>query len=202
MEFTALDGAVAVIVLISGILAYARGFMREVLAIAAWVAAAVAGYYFAPQLAPLTAEVPVVGEFLADSCGLRTVVAAAVIFVGALLVLSIFTPLFSGAVQRSALGAFDQALGFLFGVARGLVLVAIALVIYDRAIATEPQPMIDESQTARLFDSLLSDVNEQIPTETPGWATQLYDDFLAHCEGDRSVVTPSTPSTTDQNADQ
>ena len=64
MEFTALDGGVAVITLISGILAYARGFVREVLAIAAWVVAAVAAYYFAPDLAPLTAEVPVVGEFL------------------------------------------------------------------------------------------------------------------------------------------
>ena len=37
----------------------------------------------------------------------------------ALLLISIFIPLFAGAVQRSALGGVDQALGFLFGVLRG-----------------------------------------------------------------------------------
>ena len=47
MEFTALDGGVAVVTLISGILAYARGFIRETLAIGAWVVAAVAAFYFA-----------------------------------------------------------------------------------------------------------------------------------------------------------
>ncbi len=198
MEFTALDGGVAVVTLISGILAYSRGFMREILAIVAWVAAAVAGYYFAPQLAPLTAEVPIIGEFLQDSCGLRTIVAAAVIFVGALLVLSILTPLFSGAVQRSALGGIDQALGFLFGVARGLVLVAIALVIYEKTIAGEPQPMIDDSQTSRLFAQVLTNVNQQIPTETPDWASTLYSDFMGHCEGTTGAVAPETAPATDQ----
>ena len=199
MEFTALDGGVAVVTLISGILAYARGFIREVLAIVAWVAAAVAAYYFAPDLAPIMAEIPVVGEFLQDSCGLRTIVAAAVIFVGALLILSIFTPLFSGAVQRSAMGGVDQALGFLFGVARGLVLVAIGLVIYDRAFAGgEPHPMVANSQTAQLFDQALNNVNDQIPTETPDWASQIWNGFLAHCEGEAAIVAPETAPAADQ----
>ena len=39
-------------------------------------------------------------------------------------------------VQRSALGGLDQALGFLFGVARGILLVAVAFIVYDRAVAT------------------------------------------------------------------
>lgn len=47
--FTIIDGVVALIVVLSGLLAYSRGFMREVLAIAGWVAAAVLAFIFAPQ---------------------------------------------------------------------------------------------------------------------------------------------------------
>ena len=202
MEFTALDGGVAIVTLISGILAYARGFIREVLAIAAWVAAAVIAYYVAPQNAHLTAEIPVVGDFLKDSCGLRTIVAAAIVFVVALLVLSMFTPLFSGAVQRSSVGGVDQALGFLFGVARGLVLVAVALVIYQQTLGGEPIDMVQNSQTQKLFNSILQDVDQQIPTETPDWADTLFQDFMAGCQDPIIAPEATTPESDETATDQ
>ena len=42
---------------------------------------------------------------------------------------ALFTPVFAGAVQRWALGGIDQALGFLFGAARGILLIAIAFIV-------------------------------------------------------------------------
>ena len=189
MEFTAVDGGAALITLISGILAFSRGFVRETLAILAWVAAAVVGYYFAPQIEPLVKEIPVVGDFLSDSCELATIVAFAGIFAAALLIMSIFTPLFSGAVRRSALGGFDQSLGFIFGVARGLLLVAIALVVYDRIISTEPVPMIDNSQTARIFSQALDSLNESIPVEAPTWLQERYQEVMVNCPVDAPVET-------------
>jgi membrane protein required for colicin V production len=98
---------------------------------------------------PLVKELPVVGEFLSDSCELSVVAAFAGVFVIGLIVAALFTPLFSGAVQRSALGGIDQALGFLFGAARGVLLIAIAFIVYDRVLADQPIPMIDNSRTAR-----------------------------------------------------
>jgi len=183
MEFTAVDGGVAVIILISGILAYARGFMREIMAILAWVAAAVAGYYLAPKVQPLISEVPVIGDFLRDNCELGTIAAFAAVFAGALLVMSIFTPLFSGAVRRSSVGGFDQALGFVFGVARGVVLVAIAFVIYDRVIPNEPTPMIDNSQSAQVFAQLEARMNEEIPADLPTWVEDRYTEVMVSCAG-------------------
>ncbi|MFQ5437538.1 MAG: CvpA family protein, partial [Paracoccaceae bacterium] len=66
--FTIVDGAVAGIILVSAVLAFARGFVREVLAILGWVVAAAVAFAFAPQAEPLIKEIPVVGDFLTDSC--------------------------------------------------------------------------------------------------------------------------------------
>jgi len=187
MEFTAVDGGVAVIILISGILAYARGFMREILAILTWVAAAVAGYYFAPQLQPMIAEVPVIGTFLKDNCDLGTIASFAAVFAATLLVVSLFTPLFSGAVRRSVFGGFDQALGFLFGIARGIILVAIAFVVYERVISSGPVAMVDNSQSAKVFKQLETQLNDKIPAEAPKWFEDRYTEIMANC--------PKTPPT-------
>ncbi len=51
---------------------------------------------------------------MGDSCELATIAAFAVVFALALVVFSIFTPLFSSLVQRSAVGGIDQGIGFLF----------------------------------------------------------------------------------------
>ena len=114
--FTIIDGVVAVIIVLSALLAYSRGFVREAMAIAGWVAAAFLAFMFAPQVEPLVKEIPVIGEFLADSCELAIIAAFAVVFAIALIVTSLFTPLFSSLVQRSALGGIDQGVGFVYGV--------------------------------------------------------------------------------------
>ncbi len=110
--FTIIDGVVAIIIVLSALLAYSRGFVREGLAIAGWFAAAILAFMFAPQVEPLVKEIPVIGEFLADSCELAIIAAFAVVFAIALIVTSLFTPLFSSLVQRSALGGLTKALVF------------------------------------------------------------------------------------------
>lgn len=182
--FTLIDGVVAVIIVVSAILAYSRGFVREALAIGGWVVAAIAAYYLAPTIEPLIAEIPIeqVRNIL-DNCELGTIAAFFVVMVVGLIIVSIFTPVFAGAVQRSALGGLDQGLGFLFGALRGALLVVIALVIYDRIVISDPMPMIEDSRTAKLFASITTTVNDQIPEEAPSWITARYNDLIAHCSG-------------------
>ena len=84
--FTIIDGAVALVIVVSALLAYARGFVREVMAIIGWVAAGVLAYMFAPQAEPLMAEIPVVGDFIADSCELSLIAAFFAVFAIALIV--------------------------------------------------------------------------------------------------------------------
>ncbi|MEM6390737.1 MAG: CvpA family protein, partial [Pseudomonadota bacterium] len=129
--FTIIDGIVALVILLSALLAYSRGLVREALAIGGWIVAAIVAYMFAPQVEPLVKEVPVISDLIGDNCELALIVGAGAVFAAALIVMSLITPVFSSAVQRSAVGGIDQGLGFLFGVARGILLVAIAYFVYE-----------------------------------------------------------------------
>lgn len=180
--FTIIDGVVALIIVVSALLAYSRGFVREVMAILGWVAAAFVAFIFAPQVEPLVKEVPLIGEFIADSCELSIIAAFAAVFAVALIIVSFFTPLFSSLVQRSALGGIDQGAGFLFGVARGILLVAIAFFIYGAVITTQSFTIVDESRSAQVFSRLSGSIQEQDPEQALGWITQQYEQLVGACQ--------------------
>ena len=181
-SFTLLDGIVAALILLSAVLAYSRGFVREVLAIGGWVVAAIVAYYFAPAAEPLMKEVPVLSSFLGN-CELAMIAAFAAVFALALILVSFFTPLFAGAVQRSAIGGIDQGLGFMFGVLRGALLVAIAMILYDRVIVSDPIAWVDESRTAQIYADIAETLEEQIPSDAPGWIAARYEALVGQCSG-------------------
>jgi len=111
MPITLLDIILIGVMLISGLLAMIRGFMREILSIAAWVIAAVATLYFYAKLLPY-----------AKSYFNNDIVAAGVVvggtFLITLLIISVMTVRFSDMVLDSRIGALDRTLGFLFGLVR------------------------------------------------------------------------------------
>ncbi len=194
--FTIVDAAVAGIILVSGILAFSRGFVREVLSIAGWALAAAIAFVFAPQAEPLVKEIPFVGAFLTDSCELSILAGFFAVFAVALIVVSIFTPLFSSLVQKSALGGFDQGLGFLFGVLRGTVLVAVAFVLYDRiAPSGQGVDLIDASRSAAVFAQSKDVIEKQIPTQAPEWIVGRYEQLTGSC-----APNSTTSSTGDSGA--
>jgi len=179
--FTIIDGVVALIIVVSALLAYSRGFVREAMAIAGWIVAAVLGFLFAPQVEPLIKEVPVLGEYIGESCELSIIAAFAAVFAVALIVVSFFTPLFSSLVQRSALGGLDQGAGFFFGVARGILLVAIAFFVYDTVMTGQNFTMVDESRSAKVFSRMTDTIEERDPEQALGWITRQYEGLVGSC---------------------
>jgi membrane protein required for colicin V production len=151
------------------------------MAIAGWIIAAVVAYMFAPRVEPLVREIPFIGDFVADSCELSVVGAFALVFVAALIIVSLFTPLFASLVQRSALGGIDQGLGFLFGVVRGILLVAIAFFVYDTVITGQEFTIVDESRSAAVFTQFTDRIAERNPEQALGWFAQRYEDLLVNC---------------------
>lgn len=195
--FTIVDAGVAVIILMSAILAYSRGFVREVFAIAGWVIAAVAAFAFAKQAEPLIKQIPVLDKFLGDSCELSIIAAFAAVFAGALIIASIVTPIFGALVQRSALSGIDQGLGFLFGVARGLLLIAVAFLVYDRMVADAAIPAVDDSRSAQVFATVQEKLSAEVPSDAPGWFAARYNELVGDCGAPTTATAGETaPATT------
>ena len=105
---------VLTVMLLSGLLAMIRGFMREILSIAAWGAAALTTLYAYQKLLP-TAK----SYFNNDTVATIAVIAG--VFIVTLIVVSIVTVRISDMILDSRIGALDRTLGFLFGLARGLL---------------------------------------------------------------------------------
>ncbi len=189
--FTIIDAIVAAVIILSAILAWSRGFVRESLAILGWIAAAVLAFLFAATIRPMIAQLPVLERFLGDSCELATIAGFAVVFALALVVFSIITPLFSSVVQRSALGGIDQGMGFLFGVARGILLVAIAFIVYDRVMTSQKIPMVEQSRSAAVFERMRGQMDQQIPDDAPGWIVRRYEQMVRSCPVEGGTIAPS-----------
>jgi membrane protein required for colicin V production len=118
---SSLDYAVIGVLLVSVIWSALRGVVREIISLGGWIIAFLAANLFA---GPLAVHLPqaVPGE------AMRVLVAFLVIFVSVLVVSALVGLLLSRLMKAVGLGAMDKALGALFGLARGLILVlAVAL---------------------------------------------------------------------------
>lgn len=201
MDYTIADGVVVAILFVSGVLAWSRGFTREALAIGGWIVAGAAAIYLAPMVEPLLHEIPQIGEVLSRQCTLSKLSAFTAMFAAGLIVLSIFTPLFSHMVQDSPLGVFDKGLGFLFGVARGLALIVAAYLLYDQFVG-EPGAgdassavvaAIEGSYSIGQIRMAAAELTAHIPTTIPAWAAEPVNELMRECGGVPGLV-PEAPA--------
>ena len=133
MPVTLLDILLLVVMLVSGLLAMIRGFMREILSIAAWgIAALVTLYSYARLL-------PTVKQYINSDAAAAGVTIVGV-FLVTLLLVSIITVPISDMILDSRIGALDRSLGFLFGLGRGLIIVVVAFVFFAWLVPDQRQP--------------------------------------------------------------
>jgi len=120
MELTStiVDVVIGGVVLLSALFAYSRGFTREVFTLGIWVVAALAALNFYPMVEGPLRDIIDLGD-------LTPWAAIVIAFVIALIILTIVGGAIASFVSNSALGSIDKGLGFLFGIARGLVLLAV-----------------------------------------------------------------------------
>ncbi len=147
MPITLLDGIVIGFTLVSAMLAMVRGFSREILSIASWAAAAAGAYFFYP------AVLPYVKPYI-DHDMVALAASAAIIFFIALIVVTVITMKLADFIIDSKVGPLDRTLGFLYGAARGLLVLAVALLFFNWLVATNPPAWVTEAKSRPLLESI------------------------------------------------
>lgn len=116
------DIVVVAVMLISAVIALIRGFVKEILTVAGWIGAIFITLYGYEHVAPLLSDI-VSENWIAE------VVSASTLFLVSLIVLTVLSHMLADRVQGSMLSHLDRALGFVFGLVRGVALVSVVYLI-------------------------------------------------------------------------
>lgn len=163
---TAFDVGVAVLVLISAILATARGFTREVLSLATWAgSAAIAVYMYLAHKDIARGYID--QELVADA------VTVAGTFLVSLIVLHLITMWIADLVVDSKVGPLDRTLGFLFGVARGILLGVVGALFMVWLIPAPMPSWAAESRTLPILQNMGQTLINLLPDDAEQWLNDL-----------------------------
>ena len=144
------DIAAIVIVVFSALLGFLRGLTREVLSVIAWVGAAIIAIWAAPSVTPT------LNQWIANP-DIAGPAAYALVFVVALVFLSVIGGIIANVVEVSALGGIDRTLGIVFGLVRGAVLISLAYIGLSKAVVPDrwPAPLTQARTTPLAYDGAI-----------------------------------------------
>jgi membrane protein required for colicin V production len=160
MPITLLDGALIVIMLISALLAMVRGFSREVFSVASWAAAGLAALFFFQPLMPYLADlVPAVG----GNSLVLALISGALIFLVVLVIVSYLTMLVADMIIDSRIGPLDRTLGFIFGAARGWLLVTLGLMGFLGLAENNVPPAVADAKSLPALTATGDGIQNALP---------------------------------------
>lgn len=151
------DYSILAILAISTLISLWRGFTREALSLAGWVIAAWVALTFANDLVLLL-------EPHIDAPSLRLLIAFAILFLATLLVAGIVNYLMVQLIQKTGLSGTDRLLGIFFGLARGIMVLAVLVLLAGMT----PMPADEwwrESQFLHYFQDIALWIRQYLPED-------------------------------------
>jgi len=124
------DIVILVIVGFSSIFGLWRGFVREVLAVLAWIAAVLIARSYSPLL------VPYLGGITDSETG-QSILSFSILGFGTLFMGSLIIKFVTGLISMAGMQVTDRLLGTIFGFARGVIIVAVVIFFARERFSTE-----------------------------------------------------------------
>ncbi len=152
-----LDFAIVAIILLSILTSVIRGFTKESLSLAAWIIAAWVAFNFTESVEPLLRgyiEIPTIRLFVAF-----VAIFIVVLFLGVFVNYLIFR-----VFKKSGLRVTDRIVGIFFGLARGVVIITL-LVMVGGMTALPQEPWWGDSQLIRYFESIAIYISQFLPED-------------------------------------
>ncbi|HTS91869.1 MAG TPA: CvpA family protein [Stellaceae bacterium] len=197
------DIGVIVVIALSGLFAFARGIVKELLSVAGWIAAGIAALYGFPYAAPFAERFIPRGMFANLAAGIA-------IFVVALIIFSLMTSAIARRVKESSLASVDHSLGLLFGIARGAVIACLLYYGLTLALPEASRPdWIKEARSTRYLaagaDFLISLVPPSVRGRVESTASDARQKVEQIHEADsarRALETPTQPQKPESQGDK
>lgn len=170
------------LILISGVFAYFRGLVKEILLILNWILAIVVAYLISPPIFRTISEIDFIMSVLGDSCELMMILSFLLGFTLALITISFVTYRISYLIEISFFNEINKIFGLLFGFLRGGIIVVIFLVIYNQVLKDTPSlNFIGISNSNLITLNVQEKVLTQYPKNIPEWIIDNYDNLLTNC---------------------
>jgi membrane protein required for colicin V production len=147
MQFNVADWTIVSILGLSILLSLWRGFVREAISLAGWVAAFVVANMFVGELASLLAQ------WIASVTG-RYVAAYALLIAGTLVMAGILGRLGAQAVRATGLTVMDRLLGTVFGFVRGIIVILVLVYVLRQLAPPQNLMWLDQAQLMPPLDML------------------------------------------------
>lgn len=192
------DIVVLAVIALSALLALGRGFVKEVLSVFGWIGAAVGTLL-------IFVYVPEVKEFarqqIAESL-MADIVCVVSLFIVLLILLGFINHTISSRIHGSSLGPLDKSLGLVFGLVRGVVLVALAhMAMTDWFIPEKSQrpDVINQARTEPYVEMAATFIKSKIPQDWKDRASAVFDEGSKAVEQGKELnetiqkLSPQTP---------
>ncbi len=155
------DYLVIGIIALSGLIAFFRGFIQEILSLVLWITAFAAAMLLNAYLDPYFID-------YIDNPEIRRILTIVTVFVGIIFLGGLIIKLLRGLVHWSGMGGLDRLLGVLFGFIRGMLLIVVIYLVLPNDV--KQSTFIINSQSSlylkkyapmaeKFFKNMISDKN-------------------------------------------
>ncbi len=162
------DLVLLAIALISILISFFRGFIREIISLVIWVAAILLAVKFMKPVAVFLHP-------YIHSVAIANVSASILVFLAVFIVGMVINYLIKSAVDQVGLGPVDKLLGIVFGAIRGL-LAAVMVVLFILMSPMEKSPWFANSVFVPILKPLVKDLSVSLPKKFHEWSSWLGDD--------------------------
>lgn len=185
--FNEIDILGFIIVLLSILLSYFRGFLRECFTVLAWAMSAILSLNLGPSLIPIIQEIPLLDEFFLGNCPLTMLVSFVLSFVISLTVFSLLitflNPRMSLSGEASIFGNINNMGGVIFGFSRSIIILIFLLICVQDLLPRSFFPTgiiekVDNSLSSQLLMPSKIFIKEKVSNNASDWLSKTYELIL------------------------
>jgi membrane protein required for colicin V production len=151
------DIAILLVILLSGLISLVRGFVKESISLATWLAAGFIALSYHPVLSEMLLP-------YLESPTISLAAAFAALFVATLIVGAIINFMVSQLVSKTGLSGTDKTLGVVFGIARGVLIIAL-LVLFAELTPIPEERWWQESTMVEHFTKVAVWIRDLLPAD-------------------------------------